>query len=79
MDNIEERVKKILADQLCVEPNEIDLTATLYQQYEADSLDQVEIAMIAEDEFRIEIPDDEMFAITTGQQLVDCVRAKVPA
>lgn len=75
--NIEERVRKILAEQFCRDPEEIDLTVDLGHAYEGDSLDQVEIVMIAETEFGIEIPDDDMFAITTGQQLVDAVTKRV--
>jgi acyl carrier protein len=69
--SIEERVKEILSSQFCVTVGEIDLTANLAERYGGDSLDQVEIVMCAEDEFGIEIPDDEMFSITTGQQLID--------
>ncbi|MBN3757178.1 acyl carrier protein [Paraburkholderia sp. Tr-20389] len=75
--NIEERVRTILAAQFCVDDEEIDLTANLKDAYEGDSLDQVEIVMCAEDEFGCEIPDDEMFSIVTGQQLIDLVTARV--
>jgi acyl carrier protein len=75
--NIEERVRTILAEQFCVDADEIDLSADLKQKYEGDSLDQVEIVMCAEDEFGCEIPDDEMFSIMTGQQLVDLVTVRV--
>lgn len=76
MSTIEERIKPILAEQFCCEANEIDLSADLAEKYGADSLDQVELVMTVEDEFEIEIPDDDMFAIKTGQQLIDLVRAK---
>lgn len=75
--NIEERVKKILAEQFCRDVTDIDLSADLEQQYDGDSLDQVEIVITAEDEFGLEIPDEEMFAIVTGQQLVDAVAKRV--
>jgi acyl carrier protein len=75
--NIEERVRTILAAQFCVDAEEIDLSADLKERYAGDSLDQVEIVMTAEDEFGCEIPDDEMFSMVTGQQLVDLVTARV--
>jgi acyl carrier protein len=75
--NIEERVKKILAEQFCRDMADIDLSANLGHQYDGDSLDQVEIVMTAEDEFGLEIPDEEMFGIMTGQQLVDAVAKRV--
>lgn len=75
--SIEDRVRKILADQFCVVASEIDLTANLAEKYKGDSLDQVEIVLIAEHEFGVEIPDEKMFAVKTGQQLVDAVTAEV--
>jgi acyl carrier protein len=79
MPTIEERIKPILAAQFCKEIDEIDLSANIAEKYESDSLDLVEVTMTVEDEFGIEIPDDDMFAVKTGQQLIDLVRAKVPA
>jgi acyl carrier protein len=76
---IEERVKQIVADQFCVDISDVDLTADMTEKHEMDSLDQVEIVMATEDEFGVEIPDDDMFAIKTAQQLIDLVKAKVPA
>jgi acyl carrier protein len=75
--SIEDRVKTILAAQFCVDAEEIDLSANLKDRYQGDSLDQVEIVMAAEDEFGCEIPDEEMFSMMTGQQLVDLVTARV--
>jgi acyl carrier protein len=75
--SIEDRVKTILADQFCVVASEIDLAADLADKYKGDSLDQVEIVMTAEDEFGVEVPDEVMFSITTGQQLVDAITKQV--
>jgi len=74
---VEERVKKILAEQFCCEADEIILTADLHDAYASDSLDLLEITMAVEDEFEIEIPDDDMWAMKTGQQIVDYVTSKV--
>lgn len=75
--SIEERVKKILAEQLCRDADGIDLNVDLGDAHECDSLDVLEITMTTEDEFGIEIPDDDMWAFKTGQQIVDYVTAKV--
>lgn len=76
---IEERVKQIVAAQFCVDVGDVDLAADMTEKHEMDSLDQVEIVIATEDEFGVEIPDDDMFAIKTVQQLIDLVKAKVPA
>ena len=75
--NIEERVRTILAEQFCVEAGEIDLAANLEDAYTSDSLDLLEVTMTVEDEFGIEIPDETMWAMKTGQQIVDYVTAAV--
>jgi acyl carrier protein len=75
--SIEDRVKAILADQFCVVASEVDLAANLGEKYKGDSLDQVEIVLCAEHEFGVEVPDEVMFSITTGQQLVDAITGQV--
>jgi acyl carrier protein len=75
--SVEERVKKILAEQLCISVVEMDMSADLKNRYGCDSLDQVEIAMQVEDEFDIDIPDEVMFAIKSGEQLVLTVMERV--
>jgi len=75
--SIEDRVRKILAEQFCIEPSEIDLSADIGDKYGADSLAQLELVMDIEDEFEIEVPDEDMLAMKTGQQIVDYVTAKV--
>jgi acyl carrier protein len=76
---IEERVKQIVAAQFCMDVGDVDLAADMIEKHEMDSLDQVEIVIATEDEFGVEIPDDDMFAIKTAQQLIDLVKAKMPA
>lgn len=79
MATIEERIKPIIAEQFCVPAEEVDLSANIAEQYSSDSLDLVELTMMVEDEFGIEIDDETMWSVKTGQQIVDIVRAKVPA
>ncbi|MSS76608.1 MAG: acyl carrier protein [Methyloglobulus sp.] len=72
MSNIEERVKKIVAEQLGVK-EDIANDASFVDDLGADSLDTVELVMALEEEFECEIPDDEAEKITTVQQAVDYV------
>ncbi|UDG82042.1 acyl carrier protein [Candidatus Vallotia cooleyia] len=77
MDNIEQRVKKIVAEQLGVAELEIKHEASFVNDLGADSLDTVELVMALEDEFSMEIPDEEAEKITTVQQAIDYARAHV--
>ncbi|MFA5982816.1 MAG: acyl carrier protein [Methylococcaceae bacterium] len=72
MSNIEERVKKIVAEQLGVK-EDIANEASFVDDLGADSLDTVELVMALEEEFECEIPDDEAEKITTVQQAIDYV------
>jgi acyl carrier protein len=71
MSNIEEQVKKIVAEQLGVKEEEIKLESSFVDDLGADSLDTVELVMALEEEFECEIPDEEAEKITTVQQAVD--------
>ncbi len=75
MENIEQRVKKIVAEQLGVNESEIKIESSFVDDLGADSLDTVELVMALEEEFECEIPDDEAEMITTVQQAVDYILA----
>ena len=77
MDNIEQRVKKIVAEQLGVNESEIKIESSFVDDLGADSLDTVELVMALEEEFECEIPDEEAEKITTVQQAIDYVNAHV--
>ena len=77
MSDIEQRVKKIVAEQLGVAEDEIKLESSFVDDLGADSLDTVEIVMALEDEFEIEIPDEQAEKITTVQQAVDYAKANM--
>ncbi|PSB91646.1 acyl carrier protein [Candidatus Pandoraea novymonadis] len=79
MDNIEQRVKKIVAEQLGVAEAEIKNESSFVNDLGADSLDTVELVMALEEEFGMEIPDEEAEKITTVQQAVDYATANVKA
>src|SRR5690606_19456663 len=79
MSTIEERVKKIVVEQLGVKEDEVTPNASFVDDLGADSLDTVELVMALEEEFECEIPDEEAEKITTVQQAVDYVQAHVKA
>jgi acyl carrier protein len=76
MSNIEERVKKIVAEQLGVK-EEIANDASFVDDLGADSLDTVELVMALEEEFECEIPDEEAEKITTVQLAIDYINANL--
>ena len=71
----EERVKKIVADQLGVKEDAVAADSSFVDDLGADSLDTVELVMALEDEFECEIPDEEAEKITTVQQAIDYINA----
>ena len=73
MENIEQRVKKIVAEQLGVKEEEIKNESSFVDDLGADSLDTVELVMALEEEFETEIPDDEAEKITTVQLACDYI------
>jgi acyl carrier protein len=79
MENIEQRVKKIVAEQLGVNESEIKIESSFVNDLGADSLDTVELVMALEEEFETEIPDEEAEKITTVQQAINYVQSHVKA
>ena len=73
MSNVEERVKKIVAEQLGVKLAEVTNDASFVEDLGADSLDTVELVMALEEEFETEIPDEEAEKITKVQEAIDYV------
>ena len=71
----EERVKKIVADQLGAKEEEITLQSSFVDDLGADSLDTVELVMAFEEEFDIEIPDEDAEKIKTVQDAVGYINA----
>ena len=71
--SIEERVKKIIVDQLGADAAAVKPEASFIEYLGADSLDTVELVMALEEEFDIEIPDEEAEKITTVQSAIDYV------
>ena len=77
MASIEQRVKEIIVEQLGVEENEVSPEASFIDDLGADSLDTVELVMAFEEEFNIEIPDEDAEGITTVQDAIEYIKANV--
>jgi len=77
VENVEQRVKKIVAEQLGVNEAEIKNESSFVDDLGADSLDTVELVMALEEEFETEIPDEDAEKITTVQQAIDYVGSHV--
>lgn len=75
MSTVEERVKKIVVEQLGAKEDQVTSEASFVDDLGADSLDTVELVMALEEEFETEIPDEEAEKITTVQQAVDYIKA----
>jgi len=78
-NNIEQRVRKIVAEQLGANEADIKNESSFVDDLGADSLDTVELVMALEEEFECEIPDEEAEKITTVQQAIDYVSAHLKA
>jgi acyl carrier protein len=72
---LEEKVKKIIVDQLGVDAAEVTTEASFIEDLGADSLDTVELVMALEEEFGLEIPDDEAEKIVTVKDAVEYIKA----
>ena len=75
-ENLEERVKKIIIEQLAVDSSEVVEKAQFVQDLGADSLDTVELVMALEEEFDIEIPDEDAEKIKTVGEAVTYIKDK---
>ena len=75
--SVEERVKNIIVEQLRVEPEQVKPEAQFVNDLGADSLDTVELIMALEEEFDVEIPDEQAEKIKTVGEAIDHIKAKV--
>jgi acyl carrier protein len=75
MENIEQRVKKIVAEQLGVNEADVKIESSFVNDLGADSLDTVELVMALEEEFECEIPDEDAEKISTVQQAIDYIKS----
>ncbi len=73
MSSIEERVAKIVAEQLGTDVDQVKAESSFVDDLGADSLDTVELVMALEEEFDLEIPDDEAEKIATVQNAIDFI------
>jgi acyl carrier protein len=76
MGTVDERVKKIIGEQLGVEEDELTPEASFVEDLGADSLDTVELVMALEEEFGIEIPDEDAEKILTVGKALDYIKEK---
>jgi len=77
MSDIEQRVKKIVSEQLGADEDDVKNESSFVDDLGADSLDTVELVMALEEEFDCEIPDEEAEKITNVQQAIDYVSANL--
>ena len=74
--SIEERVKDIIVDQLGVNADQVNLEAKFVEDLGADSLDTVELVMAFEEEFEIEVPDEEAEKLTSVGDVVTYITSQ---
>jgi acyl carrier protein len=79
MENVEQRVRKIVAEQLGVNEADVKSESSFVNDLGADSLDTVELVMALEEEFETEIPDEFAEKITTVQQAIDFIKSHAKA
>lgn len=75
MSDVETRVKEIIVEQLGVDPVEVTPNASFVNDLGADSLDTVELVMALEEEFGMEIPDEEAEKIQTVGQATEYIKS----
>lgn len=71
--SVEEKVKEIIVDQLGVDGNQVTASASFIEDLGADSLDTVELVMALEEEFDVEIPDEEAEKISKVQDAINYI------
>jgi acyl carrier protein len=76
MSTVEQQVKAIVAEQLGVKQEQVTNEASFVDDLGADSLDTVELVMALEEEFEIEIPDEDAEKITTVHQAIDYINER---
>ena len=76
-NEIETKVRKVLAEQLAVDESQVTPQARFAEDLNADSLDLAEAVLALEDEMGIEIPEDEMEKVKTVGQAIDLVASKL--
>ena len=79
MADMREKVKQIIVDQLGVDINEVTEAASFVDDLGADSLDTVELVMAFEEEFDVEIPDEDAEKLQTVGQALEYLKTKLPA
>lgn len=77
MSNIEEKVKSIIEEKLSVNADQITVEAKFAEDLKADSLDTVELVMALEDEFGLDIPDEEADKIKTVGDAISYIESKM--
>ena len=77
MASLEEKVKSIIVDQLGVNEAEVTESASFVDDLGADSLDTIELVMAFEEQFSIEIPDEDAEKIRTVKNAIDYIQAHV--
>jgi len=76
-ENLEEKVIKIIVEQLEVPPEKVTLSASFADDLKADSIDRLELVVVLEETFKIEIPDEDTEKIKTVGDAVNYVKSRV--
>ncbi|MEM9481024.1 MAG: acyl carrier protein [Verrucomicrobiota bacterium] len=77
--NIEEKVKEIIVEQLGVNPEQVTREAKFIEDLGADSLDTVELVMAFEEEFNVEVPDEEAEKLQTVGDVITYIEGRQAA
>lgn len=75
--SVEEKVKEIIVDQLGVDEKQVNPNASFIEDLGADSLDTVELVMAFEEEFDIEIPDEDAEKIASVKNAIDYIKSHI--